>query len=117
MTSKAASAYAVLGDTFDVERSQLLLYAYKQKLRVLGYRPECYPDLNERLGGSILRAPRFESLSHVAWMCEKAEELIDCGQVVNACRMIGFIQGALFMNGIYSLAEIQMHSKFNCFEF
>ncbi len=46
---------------------------------------------------------------HVLWMCEHIEKTLLVTDPMKAQRWLGFIQGALFMLGMYSIDDLRSH--------
>jgi len=101
------------GEDFTPEHAQRMLDLYTKTLTKLGYRAQPYPNLEEHIGGSVFQSPKFETLGHAMWMCERTQEFVRQRRFAKAYRWIGTIQGILFMNGIYSLAELKDHNRFH----
>lgn len=50
-------------------------------------------------------------LSHLAYMCETAIQLVLNGRVDKAFRWLGFIQGVLWTADVYSVEDMKNHSR------
>ena len=50
-------------------------------------------------------------LQHVRWMCQQVPAFIDAGKLEKAHRWLGFIQGALWHDGFYTIEEMKEHNK------
>lgn len=99
-------------ESFSTEHALRMLDFYCKTLTSLGYTAQPYPDIEERLGGRKFEAPKFETLCHALWMCDRTREFLRGGRFAKVYRWIGMIQGILFMNGIFSLAELKEHNRF-----
>ncbi len=99
-------------ESFSTEHAQRMLDFYCKTLTGLGYASEAYPELEERMGGRKHETPKFETLCHAMWMCDKTREFLRSGRFAKVYRWIGMIQGILFMNGVFSLAELKEHNRF-----
>ena len=51
-----------------------------------------------------------QQLKHLVEMCEKTRGFVDEKRMDKAFRWLGFIQGALWSNGIYTLEEMKRHN-------
>ncbi len=100
-----------LSDEFTTDHAHWMLDRYCKILTESGHSPVPYPDLEERIGASRLQVPHFETLNHALWMCVKTREFIRQGRMAKSYRWIGMIQGLLFMNGVYNLAELREHNR------
>lgn len=98
-------------EEFTTDHARWMLDRYCTKLIASGHSPEPYPDVEEHIGASRLQTPHFASLNHALWMCNKTREFIRQGRMAKSYRWIGMIQGILFMNGVYSVAELKQHNR------
>ncbi len=48
---------------------------------------------------------------HLLWLCHNAVELVDQGKVEKAMRWLGFVQGAMWMMGLCTIAELRTISR------
>jgi hypothetical protein len=55
--------------------------------------------------------PAKNGLAHFRFMCIEAQKFIDEDRVEKAMRWLGFLQGALWALGFYSLDELKNHSR------
>ena len=99
------------GDEFTTDHAHWMLDRYCKVLIQSGHSPVPYADVEEHIGASRLQTPRFETLNHALWMCNKTREFMRQGRIAKTYRWIGMIQGILFMNGIYSLAQLKDHNR------
>jgi len=55
--------------------------------------------------------PRFplktEALEHILWMCEEVRKFVTNQEMEKAMRWLGFIQGALWVSGIYTIDSMR----------
>ncbi len=100
------------GGNFSAEHALRMLDFYTKTLVSMGYTARAYPELEKRLGGSRFDTPKFETLCHALWMCDRTREFIRACRFAKAYRWIGMVQGVLFMNGVFSLAECKDHNRF-----
>ena len=64
------------------------------------------------LGYEIKRENREPaSLNHILWMISQMAELFKQDKFEKMNRWIGFIQGALWSRGIYSVSEMREHNQ------
>ncbi|MGB4593487.1 MAG: hypothetical protein WBI63_06910 [Coriobacteriia bacterium] len=101
------------GEDFSTEHALRMLELYSRTLKAMGFAPEPYPDLDERMGGRKFETPRFDTLNHAMWLCDETVDFVRQGRFAKAYRWIGMIQGILFMNGVFSLRELKEHNRFN----
>jgi hypothetical protein len=99
-------------EDFSTAHALRMLDFYCKTLASLGYTSQPYPEIEERLGGRKFETPKFETLCHAMWMCDKMREFLRAGRFAKAYRWIGMVQGILFMNGVFSLAELKEHNRF-----
>lgn len=53
----------------------------------------------------------WKKLSHVWWAVKQCREFVEAYRLEKAFRWLGFIQGALWQAGIYSIEELANHNK------
>jgi hypothetical protein len=53
----------------------------------------------------------FPSLAHCYGMLDQMDKFIDEGRTDKAFRWLGFVQGILWMNSLYSLTDIMNHNR------
>ena len=60
-----------------------------------------------------------DNLNHCRWMCEKItemmyaidnESIVDLEKTEKVHRWLGFIQGVLFSNGVFTISEMKEHN-------
>ncbi|MBE0477000.1 MAG: hypothetical protein IBX62_07890 [Coriobacteriia bacterium] len=100
-----------LTDEIAREEAERMLDSYSKTLSDLGYKPEPYPDLEGKVGGNIFAAGKFEALNHAYWMCGETKNFLRQGREAKALRWLGFIQGLLFLGGVFSIAELKGHNR------
>lgn len=66
-----------------------------------------YPP--KRMDTEAFFGDRNTVMSHIMWMCLRAQQCLGSGDLEKASRWLGFIQGVLFCVGHYSIDEIQAH--------
>lgn len=49
-----------------------------------------------------------ESMAHLVFMCEQGVKMVDAGKEDKANRWLGFVQGALWMNGFATIEEMRV---------
>ena len=99
------------GEQLTVEQAYAMLDFYEDLLEKQGYEPIPYPDVNARVGGSVYRGAKFDTLNHAYWMCQQTRALIRQGRWSKAQRWIGMIQGLVFMGGLCSISELKTHNR------
>jgi len=83
---------------------------YRRKLEELGYCAVAYEYVQQKIGGTIYRGAKFDALNHACWMCGEVEGFVRQNRWQKTHRWIGFIQGLLFMGGVFSISEIKDHN-------
>lgn len=63
-------------------------------------------ESNSHAGG----LSRVDRIAHWKFMCDEARRLDDKGQVDDAMRWLGFLQGVLWMDDEFSFDELKKHS-------
>jgi len=51
-----------------------------------------------------------DKIAHWKFMCDEARKFADQGQLDEAMRWLGFLQGALWMDNAFTLDELKNHS-------
>lgn len=101
------------GDDFTSEHAQRMLDFYCRTLTELGYTAQAYPDCDAHIGAGKFETPKFDTLNHAVWMCDQCRLFLRAGRLAKAYRWIGTIQGILLMNGVFSIAELKQHNRFD----
>ncbi len=101
------------GDDFTTAHAQLMLDFYCKTLVELGYSAIAYQHIEERIGTTKFETPKFDTLNHALWMCDQVRLFLRAGRLAKAYRWIGTIQGILLMNGVFSIAELKEHNRFD----
>ena len=92
---------------------------YQQTLDIESQRRARFPSGNPHIGPrqfSVDEArthfmlPPPNELAHFRFMCAEAQKFIDGDRVEKAMRWLGFLQGALWARGYYSLDDVRKHS-------
>lgn len=86
------------------EKIRDVIACYEQKLQALAIIPHDYPH------EELLKSPEA-SLEHLASMLPKMRIFLNEGRTNKVYRWLGFIQGALWSQGIYTLEELKNHNK------
>jgi len=97
-------------DGFSKQQALGMMRFYRTTLENLGYCAIAYEYLGDKIGGSIYRGAKFDALNHACWMCGKVEEFVRQNRWQKAHRWIGFVQGLLFMGGVFSITELKDHN-------
>ena len=100
-------------DEFTTEHAHRMLDFYSKTLIELGYTPTAYDDVDVRVGTARFETPKFATLNHALWMCAQTREFLRQGRLAKTYRWIGYIQGILFTNGVFSIAELKEHNRFD----
>ena len=53
---------------------------------------------------------RIDTTAHFKFMCDEAQLFVDQDRVDKAMRWLGFMQGAFWMDDVYTLDELKKHS-------
>jgi len=69
---------------------------YRERLKEMGYLPE-------RRGES--------RLGHCLWMLDEVDSFVREGRLEKAFRWLGFIQGALWSQNVYTIDEMRDHNR------
>jgi hypothetical protein len=88
---------AVLRDYLDIVVKRLSLYA----------SPQDAPKQLHEDSYSAQRVDWPDKARHIAWMCQKAQELVDEGELDKAERWLGFIQGWLWSHDYRTINEMR----------
>ncbi|MBF4509417.1 MAG: hypothetical protein ISP10_02905 [Aeromicrobium sp.] len=102
-----------LTDDISTEHAHLMLDFYCRTLKELSYDPVPFDDLDTKVGENRFSTPKYDALTHAHWMVHQTRAFLQQGRMAKAYRWIGMIQGILFMNGIFSLAELKRHNRFD----
>lgn len=85
------------------EKLSQVLLKYRSDLQLKGF-------LSCRITPGIL--PTYGgSLSHIHWMCTEAIGFVKEERIEKAMRWLGFIQGVLWMNGVYTIEQMKDHNR------
>jgi recombinational DNA repair protein (RecF pathway) len=78
-----------------------VVWRYKEKLRAI------IPNK------SVMdtRPSHYTSLAHAAYMCDRITEFVAEGRRDKAFRWLGFLQGVLWVNGVFTLDELANHNR------
>ena len=98
-------------DDFSTEHAHRMLDFYAKTLTELGYRSACYEDVDSHIGACRFETPKYDTLNHALWMCDKTRLFLRAGRFAKAYRWIGTIQGILLMNGVFSIMELKDHNR------
>lgn len=99
------------GEQLTVEQVSAMLDRYCKLLEEQGYEPKPFGDVDAKIGGSLYRSGKYDALNEAYWMCGEVRKLVRQGRWSKALRWIGFIQGVLWMSGIYSITELKVHNR------
>jgi len=89
-----------------LEKVRRVVAFYRHFLDKAGIKPkQCEHELRLPVyGDSII-------LGHCRWMCDEIEEFIRAGRTQKAMRWLGFVQGALWAAGLFTISELKDHNK------
>lgn len=77
---------------------------YRRLFEERGIGKTSYPD------GELLKNAQL-GLEHCHWMLDQMIEFVQQGRMEKVFRWLGFIQGVLWMNQIYTLEDLKNHNK------
>ncbi|MEK7519038.1 MAG: hypothetical protein AAB424_01905 [Patescibacteria group bacterium] len=77
---------------------------YEKQLKELSIPPV------EHSTNNVLMTPR-RGLEHAHWMLSSIREFAQQGAFDTAFRWLGFVQGILWMTGVYSIDELRNHNR------
>ena len=89
------------------EQTKKVFGFYVKILKDLGYEPVNYkkfPEFSDDEDQSRV------VLNHTLWMCEEAAGIAD-QDMDKAYRWLGFVQGALWSYGIFSIDDMREHNQ------
>lgn len=78
---------------------------YQQRLQEEGFEAARYkwPDMRHQ--------SRRGALNHVLHMCNEVKKFVKAEELEKAFRWLGFMQGVLWVCGMYSIDEMRGHNK------
>ncbi len=88
------------------EQIRLLLKSYFETITVQtgGEGPKAaHYDIRQPL--------RLMALRHCLHMCKQIEQLLEDEEHLKAHRWLGFVQGVLWMAGVFSINDMRKHNK------
>ena len=59
---------------------------------------------------SVGSLSRIDTTAHLKFMCDTAQTFVDQDRVDKAMRWLGFMQGAFWMDSVFTLEELKKHS-------
>lgn len=76
------------------------------------YERELGLHIGERWGDQELGDPNLPlcRLCHAKWMVLEMKKFLDDGQIEKAFRWLGFVQGILWCEGVYTIDEMEDHN-------
>ena len=86
------------------EKIKQALNVYRIRLQNIGIKPYRFPPGQEP-------QDRKQKLMHVAGLIEAAEDLLKEDRLEKAFRWLGFVQGALWASGLYTIKELKDHNR------
>jgi hypothetical protein len=96
------------GDTVTADKIRDVTALYKTILRRRGYAALRASDVATVPTGGLLNGATVE-LQHVLWMCDEIDRLLE-SQLDRANRWLGFVQGVLWMAGVFTIRELADHN-------
>lgn len=99
----------------DAKKVQSVLDIYEQRMLQLSARyPKIVPeraDPTRKFHYLTNSEEVWQKTSHVWWAIRQCRTFVDAGRMDKAFRWLGFIQGALWDQGEYSVEEMANHNK------
>ena len=92
------------------EKLKLVFQKYREHLDTI------YPKVAPRQmteaesQGPVGNLSRIDTTAHFKFMCDEAQSFVDQGRVEKAMRWLGFLQGALWMDDVFTLDDLKKHS-------
>jgi hypothetical protein len=84
----------------------------EQKIEALEQYDRCLSVFDPARADPQSRAPAADrACSHARWMCQQAIAYVKAGEDAKADRWLGFIQGVLWMRGLYSIEQMKEHNR------
>ncbi len=93
-------------DTYEEKFKKNAAHASLQGLKLTPERA----DVTKKLNGLHV-VDQMERLSHVWWAVRQCRQFVQESRLEKAFRWLGFIQGALWYHGVYSIEELASHNK------
>ncbi len=89
-----------------------VLETYRAKFEELGISKADYPHevLMDGRDHTVMETNK-QVLRHLHGMLDKAKEFVAQGRIQKAMRWLGFIQGGLWSEAIYTLEELKNHNR------
>jgi len=84
---------------------------YQTRLLSAGLTPKRDEDSTPGMALTDIDWGDIAELDHVLWMCGEVQTFLVEGRYDKANRWLGFIQGVLWVLGIYSIPELQEHNR------
>ena len=53
--------------------------------------------------------PCSNAVEHVMWCCNQVKLQFSAGETEKACALLGFVQGVLWLAGVYSIDDLRQH--------
>lgn len=88
----------------DAAHVQRVVAVYEKQLQDL-----CIPSA-EHSASNVLMTPR-RGLEHARWMLPSIQAFAQQGDLSKAQRWLGFVQGVLWMTGVYAIDELRTHNR------
>lgn len=82
-----------------------VLEGYRAKMLEIQAEEKQLRDYNS------IEISRDEQLSHINYMIGAAINFVQAGRIDKSFRWLGFIQGVLWANGIFTLDDLKEHSR------
>ena len=99
-----------IGKRMTVAKLKELVLRYQTLLREIGNHSSLSMS-EENANSTADMISDSDRGSHFLFMCDMVVEFVDKGEVDKAMRWLGFLQGALWSRGYYTLTELKDHSR------
>ncbi len=88
------------------EQVRQVVTGYLARLTREGYQP-----VQIDFDRTTLGFPRSRQLEHAAWMCVEVQRALDEQDRERAMRWFGFLQGVLWVHGLYAVNELREQNR------
>jgi len=88
------------------EQIRTAIAQYRQILLAQDIEPECYPS-----DDLMSMTDKSKVLPHCLWMIGEIPAMLAQGDTNKAEHWLCFIQGCLWMNGMYSITNLRDHNR------
>ena len=92
------------------EKLKFIIQAYRDHLEATYPKiaPRQLTEVEEQF--SVGSLSRIDTTAHFKHMCDMGQTFVDQDRVDKAMRWLGFMQGAFWMDDVFTLDELKKHS-------